>query len=90
MQRAKRHVETKYAVVGSWEDTNVTLTVLEHYIPRFFAGAADEFYSMSSFSNRIWILKITVNFYFLQNLKSCAKQIATPSAPKLPKRRAMF
>lgn len=45
MQRAKLHVETKYAVVGSWEDTNVTLTVLENYIPRFFDGAAEEYYS---------------------------------------------
>ncbi|TMW40448.1 hypothetical protein DOY81_014472, partial [Sarcophaga bullata] len=44
MQRAKKHVETKYAVVGSWEDTNVTLTVLEHYIPRFFRGAAEVYY----------------------------------------------
>lgn len=45
MQRAKLHVETKYAVVGSWEDTNVTLTVLENYIPRFFDGATEEYYS---------------------------------------------
>ncbi|XP_059219907.1 heparan sulfate 2-O-sulfotransferase pipe-like isoform X1 [Stomoxys calcitrans] len=44
MQRAKHHVETKYAVVGSWEDTNVTLTVLENYIPRYFSGAAHEYY----------------------------------------------
>lgn len=36
---AKEHVERDYAVVGSWEDTNITLTVLERYIPRFFRGA---------------------------------------------------
>ncbi|KAH8332235.1 hypothetical protein KR074_011245, partial [Drosophila pseudoananassae] len=39
VQMAKEHVERDYAVVGSWEDTNVTLTVLERYIPRFFRGA---------------------------------------------------
>ncbi|EDW76758.2 uncharacterized protein Dwil_GK19598, partial [Drosophila willistoni] len=36
VQLAKMNVERDYAVVGSWEDTNVTLTVLEAYIPRFF------------------------------------------------------
>lgn len=39
VQIAKSHVEREYAVVGSWEDTNITLAVLEAYIPRFFAGA---------------------------------------------------
>ncbi|XP_017107588.2 heparan sulfate 2-O-sulfotransferase pipe isoform X3 [Drosophila bipectinata] len=46
MQRAKKNVEERYAVVGTWEDTNTTLTVLEGYIPRFFAGAKDEYYKM--------------------------------------------
>ncbi|XP_030387997.1 heparan sulfate 2-O-sulfotransferase pipe-like [Scaptodrosophila lebanonensis] len=36
VQQAKRNVERDYAVVGSWEDTNITLAVLEAYIPRFF------------------------------------------------------
>ncbi|XP_037927254.1 heparan sulfate 2-O-sulfotransferase pipe-like [Teleopsis dalmanni] len=45
MQIAKRNIEQEYAVVGSWEDTNITLTVLEHYIPRFFRGATKLFYS---------------------------------------------
>ncbi|RZF31870.1 hypothetical protein LSTR_LSTR012272, partial [Laodelphax striatellus] len=39
LQRAKRAVEENYAVVGVLEDLNSTLTVLEHYIPRFFKGA---------------------------------------------------
>ncbi|XP_017840006.1 uncharacterized protein LOC108597898 [Drosophila busckii] len=39
IQMAKEHVERDYAVVGSWEDTNITLTVFERYIPRFFNGA---------------------------------------------------
>ncbi|XP_034484056.1 heparan sulfate 2-O-sulfotransferase pipe isoform X3 [Drosophila innubila] len=46
MQRAKRNVEKRYAVVGTWEDTNTTLSVLETYIPRFFAGAREEYYAM--------------------------------------------
>ncbi|XP_062134242.1 heparan sulfate 2-O-sulfotransferase pipe-like isoform X2 [Drosophila sulfurigaster albostrigata] len=46
MQRAKRNVEKRYAVVGTWEDTNTTLSVLETYIPQFFAGARDEYYAM--------------------------------------------
>lgn len=46
MQRAKKNVEERYAVVGTWEDTNTTLTVLEGYIPRFFAGAKEEYYKM--------------------------------------------
>ncbi|XP_059219912.1 heparan sulfate 2-O-sulfotransferase pipe-like isoform X3 [Stomoxys calcitrans] len=39
VQMAKEHVERDYAVVGSWEDTNITLNVFEKYIPRFFNGA---------------------------------------------------
>ncbi|XP_030570083.1 heparan sulfate 2-O-sulfotransferase pipe-like [Drosophila novamexicana] len=44
-QIAKLHVEKEYAVVGSWEDTNITLAVLEAYIPRFFADATNQYYS---------------------------------------------
>ncbi|XP_034484055.1 heparan sulfate 2-O-sulfotransferase pipe isoform X2 [Drosophila innubila] len=39
VQMAKRRVEEEYAVVGTWEETNITLAVLEHYIPRYFARA---------------------------------------------------
>ncbi|XP_030570710.1 heparan sulfate 2-O-sulfotransferase pipe-like isoform X2 [Drosophila novamexicana] len=46
MQQAKRNVENRYAVVGTWEDTNTTLSVLEAYIPRYFAGAKDVYYAM--------------------------------------------
>ncbi|CAL4067732.1 unnamed protein product [Meganyctiphanes norvegica] len=38
MQRAKKVVETEFAVVGILEDWDKTLAVLEHYIPRFFKG----------------------------------------------------
>lgn len=38
IQLAKLNVERDYAVVGTWEETNITLTVFEAYIPRFFKG----------------------------------------------------
>ncbi|KAH8373489.1 hypothetical protein KR009_011076 [Drosophila setifemur] len=44
MQKAKRTVESEYAVVGTWEDTNITLSVLEAYIPRFFRNAKVAYY----------------------------------------------
>lgn len=44
LERAKRSVEQHYAVVGVLEDFNVTLTVFEHYIPRFFKGASNVYY----------------------------------------------
>lgn len=45
MRKAMENVEKHYAVVGVLEDLNKTLTVLEHYIPRFFNGAKDVYYS---------------------------------------------
>ena len=45
LRKAKENVEKHYAVVGVLEDLNKTLTVLEHYIPRFFKGAKDVYYS---------------------------------------------
>lgn len=44
VQRAKLNVEQVYSVVGSWEDTNITLKVLEAYIPRFFRGVSEIYY----------------------------------------------
>lgn len=49
LQMAKMHVEREYAVVGTWEDTNITLGVLEHYIPKYFKGAMHLYYC--KFSN---------------------------------------
>ena len=45
LNKAKENVEKHYAVVGVLEEMNKTLTVLEHYIPRFFKGATDIYYS---------------------------------------------
>nr|XP_036670519.1 heparan sulfate 2-O-sulfotransferase pipe-like [Drosophila suzukii] len=39
IQVAKRRVEKEYSVVGTLEERNITLTVLEKYIPRFFNHA---------------------------------------------------
>lgn len=44
LQRAKYNVEQHYALVGSWEDTNMTLTLLEHHIPSFFRNATSVYY----------------------------------------------
>ncbi|XP_030387988.1 heparan sulfate 2-O-sulfotransferase pipe-like [Scaptodrosophila lebanonensis] len=45
LQLAKMNVEREYAVVGTWEHTNETLSVLEAYIPRYFASATKIYYS---------------------------------------------
>lgn len=45
LERAKRAVEEQYAVVGVLEDLNTTLSVFEHYIPKFFKGAKDVYWS---------------------------------------------
>ncbi|XP_037075920.1 heparan sulfate 2-O-sulfotransferase pipe-like [Pollicipes pollicipes] len=50
MQKAKRNVEKYYAVVGVLEEMNKTLAVLEHYIPRFFAGAAEIYHEEKKLS----------------------------------------
>lgn len=44
LERAKRAVEEQYAVVGVLEDLNTTLTVFEHYIPRFFQGSSEVYW----------------------------------------------
>ena len=45
LQAAKYNLEKHYAVVGVLEELNKTLTVLEHYVPRFFKGAKDVYWS---------------------------------------------
>lgn len=53
LQKAKRAVEQHYAVVGVLEDLNSTLTVLEHYIPRFFTSASDIYWNEITKFNKI-------------------------------------
>lgn len=50
LQRAKEIVEKEFAVVGLLDEWNKTLTVLEHYIPRFFKGATKVFYGKNTSS----------------------------------------
>jgi len=58
MRKAKENVEKHYAVVGVLEELNKTLTVMEHYIPRFFKGA------LNTYWNEIHIFsKINRNIY---------------------------
>ena len=45
MRKAMENVEKHYAVVGILEELNKTLTVLEHYVPRFFKGALNTYWS---------------------------------------------
>ena len=56
MRKAKENVEKHYAVVGVLEELNKTLTVLEHYVPRFFKGAKDVYWS--EYSNYLSFLSI--------------------------------
>ena len=49
MHLAMSNVERDYAVVGSWEDLNVTLTVLENYVPKYFRGAKKLYYGNFAF-----------------------------------------
>ena len=44
MKKAMENVEKHYAVVGILEEMNKTLTVLEHYVPRFFKGALNTYW----------------------------------------------
>ena len=55
MRKAKENVEKHYAVVGVLEELNKTLTVLEHYVPRFFKGAKDVYWSKFSQLSTIYI-----------------------------------
>ena len=45
LQRAKYMTEYEYAVVGILEGWNATLAVLEHYLPAFFQGASQRYWS---------------------------------------------
>ena len=55
MRKAKENVEKHYAVVGVLEELNKTLTVLEHYVPRFFKGAKDVYWSECNAISKPWI-----------------------------------
>ena len=64
MRRAMHNVEQHYAVVGVLEDLNKTLTVLEHYVPRFFKGALNTYWSKLLYILVPYVLQNHLGFYF--------------------------
>ena len=64
MKKAKENVEKHYAVVGVLEELNKTLTVMEHYIPRFFKGALDTYWSELNKKSQVSIRFLKHIFYF--------------------------
>ena len=65
MRKAKENVEKHYAVVGVLEELNKTLTVLEHYVPRFFKGAKDVYWSKCIISGLRKLLSLHLFFLLL-------------------------
>merc|ERR1712156_15124 len=53
LRKARENVEKHYAAVGVLEELNKTLTVLEHYVPRFFKGAKDVYWNEINVFSRI-------------------------------------
>ncbi len=83
MRKAKENVEKHYAVVGVLEELNMTLTVLEHYVPRFFKGALDTYWSESTpFPRNIGIFLVTFlhSLSFQMRLRSTARSTATSTS----------
>lgn len=82
MQRAKHTVESEYSVVGSFDGdlTNITLQVLEHYIPRFFKDAFKVYHCKLTVNNS---QDLSENQTSLQPKKMfSAKWTKTPSAQR--------
>ncbi|XP_063847963.1 heparan sulfate 2-O-sulfotransferase 1-like [Scylla paramamosain] len=52
LQKAKYNAEFEYSVVGLTEHWNTTLAVLEHYLPLFFRGARQRYWSDEFASQR--------------------------------------
>ena len=66
MKKAMENVEKHYAVVGILEELNKTLTVLEHYVPRFFKGALNTYWSKSILLYfQLYSSAVFTNFSFL-------------------------
>lgn len=53
LQKAKFNAEHEYAVIGLTEHWNTTLAVLEHYLPMFFRGARQRYWSSDFTSQRL-------------------------------------
>lgn len=57
LDKSIKHVEENFAVVGVLEELDMTMTVFEHYLPKFFKNATNIFNGMyfvvSNFDMRI-------------------------------------
>ncbi|XP_055943057.1 heparan sulfate 2-O-sulfotransferase pipe-like [Argiope bruennichi] len=52
LQKAKQNIEKYYAVVGTLEDMNMTLQVLEAVLPHFFRGAYHVYHNLGVHRNQ--------------------------------------
>ena len=57
-QQAREVVERTYAVVGVLEEMDKSLTVLEHFIPRFFSGAKELYHGETQYETSCWLHKL--------------------------------
>lgn len=78
---AKRRVEEEYAVVGTWEDTNITLSVLEHYIPRYFARATTLYPSKTA--SMLFLYRLVPTSTFTVYQKSLQNRNRNNRKPKI-------
>ena len=74
LRKAKENVEKHYAVVGVLEELNKTLTVMEHYIPRFFKGAKDVYWSKCEILCRQFLIPLSnVHIFFSDEINVFSK-----------------
>ncbi|GLG99529.1 Heparan sulfate 2-O-sulfotransferase pipe [Gryllus bimaculatus] len=80
LQLAKRAVEQHYAVVGVLEDLNTTLTVFEHYVPRFFQGASEVYWEVKDLVRRNFTREVEFYQFCRQRLHKQLLALRLPSA----------
>ena len=73
LRKAKENVEKHYAVVGVLEEMNKTLTVLEHYVPRYFKGAKDIYWS--KFHTKVNKNRSAFQHFLLQTRSMCSPEL---------------
>lgn len=62
LQKAKSNVEQHYAVVGVLEELELSLQVLEKYVPLFFNGALDVYRGTRNLAKYFFRLNDTTNY----------------------------
>ena len=64
LQQAKFNAEFEYSVIGATEHWNVTLAVLQEYLPMFFSGSLQRYWSEGiCASSHFNLFKLIVLFY---------------------------